>query len=53
MVKIAIVSSSQMAKYGRMDAGFFVMLDEIKEDVERFEKRFDRQSLFEWGKICN
>ena len=45
MAKIAIVNSSQMSKYGRMDAGFFVMLDEIKEDVERLEKQFDRQML--------
>jgi len=36
-MKTAIVNSSQMAKYNRMDAGFFVMLDEIKEDVERLE----------------
>lgn len=45
MVKVAIVNSSQMAKYNRMDAGFFVMSDEIKEDVKRLEKQFDRQSL--------
>ena len=34
-MKIAIVNSSQMIKYARMDAGFFVMLDEIKEDVAK------------------
>jgi len=37
MVKIVMVNSSQIAKCNRMDAGFFVMLDEIKEDVERLE----------------
>ena len=45
MVKIAIVNSTQMAKYNRMDAGFFIMLDKMKEDVERFEGQFDGQSL--------
>ena len=47
MAKIAIVNSTQMAKYNRWDPGFFVMLDEIKEDVERLEKQFDRQYLTE------
>jgi len=45
MAKIAIVNSSQMVKYDRMDAGFFVMLDGMKEDVARLEKQFDRQTL--------
>jgi len=47
MAKIAIVNSSQMVKYDRMDAGFFVMLDGMKEDVARLEKQFDRQTLIE------
>jgi len=44
-MKIAVVNLSQMAKYNRRDAGFFVMLDEMKEDVARFESQFDRQIL--------
>ena len=46
-MKTAVVVSSQMAKYNRMDVGFFVMSDEIKEDVARLEKQFDRQYLTE------
>jgi len=47
MAKMAIVNSSQLARYDLMDAGFFVMLDEIKEDVASLEKQFDRQTLIE------
>lgn len=45
VAKITIVNFSQLAKYNRWDPSFFVMLDEMKEDIARFEKQFDKESL--------
>lgn len=42
MAEIAIISSSDLTKYDRMDAGFHVLRKKHEEETARIEKTMDR-----------
>ncbi|MFA7710124.1 MAG: hypothetical protein WCY30_03355 [Candidatus Neomarinimicrobiota bacterium] len=64
-MKLAMVSSSLMAKYNRMDAEFMIYVSENKKDIEHYERAFDSKVLIDLllqlpclakeclGKVCN